>query len=64
VADSEDAGQISMQKLETITSKYGLQMSTCKAKTMAFRGSKIVNFTLEQATKAQRWSRVIAILFL
>ena len=36
-----------MQKFETITSKHGLQMSTSKTKTMAFKGgdpvrSKIV----------------------
>jgi hypothetical protein len=38
VADSKDALQISIHKLETITSKYVLQISTNKTKTMAFKG--------------------------
>jgi hypothetical protein len=47
VADSEDATLISIHKLETVTSKYGLKISTRKTKTMAFKGrdpvrSKIV----------------------
>jgi hypothetical protein len=47
VADSEDALQISIHKLETVTSKYGLKFSKSRTKTMAFKGrdpvrSKIV----------------------
>jgi hypothetical protein len=47
VADSEDAPLISVHKLETVTSKYGLKISTSNTKTMAFKGrhpvtSKIV----------------------
>ena len=38
MVDSEDALQISLQKLETFTSKYGPKNSTCKMKTMAFKG--------------------------
>jgi len=37
VAESEDAQQISIHKLETVTSKYGLKISTSKMKTMAFK---------------------------
>jgi hypothetical protein len=36
--DSEDALQISIHKLETITTKYGLKISKSKTKTMAFKG--------------------------
>jgi len=32
VAESEDAQQISIHKLETVTSKYGLKISTSKTK--------------------------------
>ena len=44
---SEDALQISIHKLETVTSKYGLKISTSKMKTMALKerdpvGSKTV----------------------
>ena len=47
VADLEDAPLISVHKLETVTSKYGLKFSTSKTKIMAFKGrdpvrSKIV----------------------
>jgi hypothetical protein len=47
VADSEDAPLISVHKLETVTSKYGLKIATSKTKTMDFKGrdpvrSKIV----------------------
>jgi hypothetical protein len=47
-ADSEDAKQIPIHELETITSKYGLKISTSKMKIMAFKErhlvrSKIVN---------------------
>jgi hypothetical protein len=38
VVGSENALQISVHKLETITSKYGLKISTIKIKTMAFKG--------------------------
>jgi hypothetical protein len=38
VAYSEDALQIYIQKLETITPKYGLKMSTRKTKIIAFKG--------------------------
>jgi hypothetical protein len=38
VVGSENALQISVHKLETITSKYGLKLSTIKIKTMAFKG--------------------------
>jgi hypothetical protein len=38
VADSEDAPLISLRKLETVASKYGLKISTSKTKTMAFKG--------------------------
>jgi hypothetical protein len=37
VVDSEDALQISKHKLETVTSKYELKISTCKMKTMALK---------------------------
>ena len=40
--DSEDALQISIYKLQTITSKYGLKISTSKMKTMAFKERHIV----------------------
>jgi len=33
-SDSEDAQQIPIHKLETITSKYGPKISKCKTKTM------------------------------
>jgi len=39
VVGSEDAIQISTHELEKITSKYGLQISTSKMKTMAFKGT-------------------------
>jgi len=38
MADSEDALQISVHKLEMITSKYGLKVSTSKMKIVAFKG--------------------------
>jgi hypothetical protein len=38
VADSKDAPLISVHKLETVTSKYGLKISTSKTKTIAFKG--------------------------
>ena len=38
MADSEDALQISVHELETVTSKYALKMSASKVKAMAFRG--------------------------
>jgi hypothetical protein len=38
VAYSEDTLQIYINKLETVTSKYGLKISTIKTKTMAFKG--------------------------
>jgi hypothetical protein len=54
VADSEDALHISVHKLETATSKYGLKISKMKTKTTAFKGrnpvrSKIIinNDTIE-----------------
>jgi hypothetical protein len=37
VVDSEDALQISIHKLETFSSKYGLKISKSKTKTMAFK---------------------------
>jgi len=37
VVDSEDALQISIHKLETVTSKYGLKISKIKTRTMAFK---------------------------
>jgi hypothetical protein len=36
--DSEDALQISLQKLETVTAKYRQKNSISKMKTMAFKG--------------------------
>jgi len=36
--DSEDALQVSIHTLETVTSKYGLKISTNNKKTMAFKG--------------------------
>ena len=36
MAESKDAIQIFMHRLETITSTYGLTISTTKTKTMAF----------------------------
>ena len=36
--DSEDALPISIHKLETVTSRYGLNVSKNKMKTMAFKG--------------------------
>jgi hypothetical protein len=36
VADSEDALQISIHKLQTFSSKYGLNISTSKTKTMTY----------------------------
>jgi len=36
--DSEDALQISVHTLETVTSKYGLKISKSKAKTVVFKG--------------------------
>jgi hypothetical protein len=38
MADSEDALQISVHKLETVTSKYGLKISTSKTQTIAYKG--------------------------
>jgi uncharacterized protein (DUF1330 family) len=38
VAYSEAGLQIYIHKLETITSKYGIKLSTRKTKTMAFKG--------------------------
>jgi len=38
VTDSEDALQVSIHTLETVTSKYGLKISTNNTKTMAFKG--------------------------
>jgi len=38
VTDSEDALQVSIHTLETVTSKYGLKISTNNKKTMAFKG--------------------------
>jgi len=37
LVDSEDALQISIHKLETVTSKYELKISKCKTKTMTFK---------------------------
>ena len=37
VMDSEDALRISIHTLETVTSKYGLKISTRNKKTMAFK---------------------------
>lgn len=55
IADSEDTLQKSVYKLQLITEKYGLKISSNKTKTMAFKGrdpirSKIVinNNTIEQ----------------
>jgi hypothetical protein len=55
MADSEDALQISVHKLEMVTSKYGLKITTSRMKTIAFKGrdpvrSKIVvnNSIIEQ----------------
>jgi len=36
VADSDKALQVSIHSLETVTSKYGLKISTGKVKIMAF----------------------------
>ena len=38
VAESEDAKRISVHKLETVASKYGLKISTSKTKTQTFKG--------------------------
>jgi len=38
VMDSEDALQISVHKLETVTSKYGLKISKSTTKTTVFKG--------------------------
>ena len=38
VVDSEDALQISIHKLETLTSKYGLNISKSNIKSMALKG--------------------------
>ena len=38
MADTGDALQISVLKLEMVTSKYGLKISTNKMKTLAFKG--------------------------
>jgi len=38
MTDSEDALQISVHKLEMVTCKYGLKISTSKMKTVAFKG--------------------------
>lgn len=38
VVDLEDALQISIHKLETVASKYGLKISASKMKTMALKG--------------------------
>jgi hypothetical protein len=55
--DSEDSIQISIQKLETITSKYGIKISTSKMKTMDFKEKQLVrckivinNNNIEQIT--------------
>ena len=45
VVGSEDALQIYIHKLETITYKYGLNISTSKMKTMAFKGRDPVRST-------------------
>jgi hypothetical protein len=37
VTDSEDALQISIHTMETVTSKYGVKISTSNTKTMAFK---------------------------
>jgi len=72
-AGSGDALQISVHKLETVTFKCGLKISTSKTKTMIFKGrdsvrSKLVKVkvkvAIEQAIKAQRGSRGIAVPFL
>ena len=42
VTDSEDALQISIHTLQTVTSKYGLKISTSNTKTMAFKGRDAV----------------------
>jgi hypothetical protein len=38
MADSVDALQISVHKLEMVTCKYGLKISKSKMKTVAFKG--------------------------
>jgi hypothetical protein len=38
VVDSKDALQISLQKVERVTPKYGQKNSTSKTKTMVFKG--------------------------
>jgi hypothetical protein len=42
IVDSEDAIQISIHKLETVTSKYGLKISTSRMKTMDFKERHLV----------------------
>jgi hypothetical protein len=42
VTDSEDALQISIHTLETVTSKYGLKILTSNTKNMAFKGREPV----------------------
>jgi len=42
VVSSEDALQIFTHKLDNITSKYGIKISTSKMKTMAFKGKDLV----------------------
>jgi hypothetical protein len=39
LADSEDALQISVRKLETVTTKYGLKIAASKTKTVSFKGT-------------------------
>jgi hypothetical protein len=46
VADSEDALQICVHKLEKITSKHRIKISTSKVKTVAFKGRDTVRSTL------------------
>jgi hypothetical protein len=57
IVDSEDSIQISIYKLETITSKYGIKIPTCKMKTMDFKERQLVrckivinNNNIEQIT--------------
>jgi hypothetical protein len=38
LADSKNAPQISIRKLETVTTRYGLKISISRTKTVAFKG--------------------------
>jgi len=63
VVDSEDALQISIHNLETVTSKFRSKISKSKTKTMAFKGRDPVRTKIVVNNRTKKHSNLSRLLY-